>query len=178
MRKHTIKNGRELVLRAQGHARQDRITQATYGRGTVNGDVKLEACWIGCLSTPHRKPQLRSFLRKLGFDGNGFTQEFHLDSQESLSQLENEFGINLCLARVCEAIFESRESPEEGTKVTVRLAKAIAACEGKRLTPKQIVGAWSKIVDIPDAVHDHGSEWPEDDEQVEAFFAYLEKRAA
>ena len=132
----TIKNKHELVLRAKAHARADRIIQGTYGRGSVNGKVEFEGCFIGCLAAPHRKRALRAWVE--GFLGNYVEDEFALPEL-----LHEEFGIVPELSRACETIFEEMEY--HGDAINFLPAFAEALPEGKRITPRQVNSAWERI---------------------------------
>lgn len=114
-----LKNMKELVLRARAHARADRIQQETYGLGTVNGKAEFKGCWIGCLSTPHRKRDLFPYLRAARERGvekataaafpipEGDLISYGLDNDEQRRLIREEFGINNGLLTVAESLFES-----------------------------------------------------------------------
>lgn len=171
-----IKNGRELVLRAQSHARHDHIKQGTYGDGSVNGHVEFKGCAVGCLSTPHRKRDLRNFLRS--FTG-GVPGNVSLDDRNAqVEGLRREFGITEALADLLEAIFEGIETHGAAIEFIPAAAKAIAACEGKNITDRQ-VAKFRKANDLGE-VWSIGGLYDSDYDPSPAklLIAWLEKRAA
>lgn len=168
-----IKNTGELVLRAQAHARHDRIRQGTYGDASVNGHAEYKGCFIGCLSTPHRKRDLFSFLRKARDEGS---LEYFDDHDQRLA-LHREFGICLELSYLCEAIFEGLPTHGAAIEFLPAFAKALAPCEGKRITDAQVQKLRRR------SENDTGDDYLPLDEDNQALavrnelFAYLEKRA-
>lgn len=149
-----IKNTKELVLRADGHAKADRIKQGTYGSATVNGHAEFEGCAIGCLATPHRKADLRSFLR--GFLGKTdagardpwggvpvANEPFSLDEDMLIKQLGKEFGICPALARVAESCFESYDTHGGAIEFIPRFARSLN--EGAEITPSLLEKIWRQV---------------------------------
>ncbi len=106
-----LRNKRELVLRARGHARMDRLTQGTYGEAYVNGHVDYRGCAIGCLAVPHRGAELLRFVK----ERREASPLAHLDSpgvwfpmvDEHLRELERSFGISEAMMRRAELVFEA-----------------------------------------------------------------------
>lgn len=140
-----LKNTRELVLRARAHARHDHVQQGTYGRGSVNGDVRFKGCAIGCLATPHRKSELRSFLRSLFGGPQLYYKDFSsqgLNSDGMVGKLRREFGINWALARAAESFFEAQ--PTHGAAINFIPAFAAALNEGANITPGAVRRFWYK----------------------------------
>jgi len=138
-----IKNTKELVLRARGHAKLDHIAQGTYGDGTVNGDVEFKGCAIACLATPHRKKDMRAwFIKWLGENYEpGYSNEVEFDDHADLiPALEREFGITQGLARAAEALFESQST--HGAAINFIPAFAEALNEGADITPKAVQKMW------------------------------------
>lgn len=128
-----IKNTRELVLRAQAHARADHIKQGTYGNGFVNGHEEYVGCAIGCLSTPHRKRDLRSFLKQWITTDRDGVLDFRRRPQDMVQQLADEFGICPELSRVAESVFENLE--HHGAAINFIPDFAQALVEGSSVTP-------------------------------------------
>lgn len=167
-----IKNGRELVLRADSHAKFDRIKQGTYGNASVNGHATFKGCAIGCLSTPHRKRDLFAFLRKRRDEGEDLRD---FDREPQVAALNREFGICEALTDLSEAIFEDFNKHGAAIEFIPRYARAVAACEGKRITDRQVrefrnrttsssTGAVLSFIDDPE-------------EASKELFAWLAKRA-
>lgn len=138
-----IKNTRELRLRANAHARLDHVKQRTYGQAKVNGQAEYKGCAVGCLSTPHRKPDLIAFLRSkvhgalsfggwVAFDGSGNPQR---------DALARDFGICAALAVVAEGFFEAQ--PKHGAAIEFIRDFAHALPEGADVRPDD-VRAWLK----------------------------------
>lgn len=146
----TIKNGRELVLRAQGHARVDHIQQGTYGESSCNGYVEFKGCAIGCLATPHRQSELRGFIKSLGRffadDGDGDQWVLSESASDQLKRLKRDFGINIALARCAEALFEAMPTHGAAINFIPAFAKAVAKCEGVNLTPGRVARGWRESV--------------------------------
>lgn len=163
-----VRNTRELVQRARGHARADHVKQGTYGRGAVNGHVVYKGCAIGCLSTPHRKPELRKFLRAV-FGGPKGTpnslnhvEYFGRDEFAMLKDLGAEFGIDPTLARCAEAIFE--RLPTHGEAIDFIPAFASALNEGASFTQRKLAKVWPEIigrsVGVDETPDEYNVPWP------------------
>jgi hypothetical protein len=154
-----IKNTRELVLRAQGHARGDHIAQGTYGNVKANGKAEFKGCFIGCWATPHRQRELRSLWRRLrgqyGYIGPIAQAGYTLDDDDLIPLLKREFGICPEFARICEAIFEGIE--KHGAAIAFLPAVAKALPEGKNITPRACHRfARAHGIDIHNPVHSMG----------------------
>lgn len=128
-----IKNKKELVLRARGHARTDHITQGTYGHAEANGHVEYRGCAIGCLSTPHRQKDLRRFV----LDGVDFD-----DDSGMVRTLAEEFGICPALARAAEAIFEGLDTHGQAIEFIPAFARALP--EGVDIGSRSVADWWRK----------------------------------
>ncbi len=149
-----IKSKRELVLRAQGHARVDHIQQGTYGDATLNGHAEFKGCAIGCLATPHRKSELLRYLRTqraqnglvYGYDDvHGEMLHVALPSAgEMVQRLRSEFGINEGLARAAESVFEGLETHGAAIEFIPAFAKALP--EGVDVTPAMVARWWNANV--------------------------------
>lgn len=141
-----IKNTRELVLRARGHARQDHIQQGTYGDASCNGHLEFKGCAIGCLATPHRQSELRAFIKRFGWKdddtGDWFLNEDN-DSAKQVKRLKREFGICEPLARLAEGIFEGART--HGAAINVIPEFAAALPEGVNITPRMVYAANIRI---------------------------------
>ena|ERR1700690_1419548 len=142
-----IKNTKELRLRANDHAKHDRIKQGTYGDGNVNGHAEFKGCAIGCLSTPHRKAELREFLRGIfGGASEGWQQleyaENDLDDFGQMKLLSKEFGICPELARSAEALFEGCDTHGAAIEFVPAFAKALP--EGADIRPNAVVAFWKQ----------------------------------
>lgn len=124
-----IKNTRELVLRAQGHARADHIKQGTYGSSRTNGKTEFTGCAITCLAAPSRLADLRAWIKAVPREG--FSMEDH-DEHALIRQLGEEFGICESLARLVEIIFESLDFHGEAINFIPQFAKALV--EGSSFT--------------------------------------------
>ena len=139
-----IKNKRELVLRAKGHARADHVQQGTYGRASVNGYADFKGCAIGCLATPHRQPELRKFLRDL-FKGpvrDRHLEDAGLDEYKQQELLKREFGICPALARAAESFFESQRT--HGAAIEFIPAFAMSLPEGRNVTQRTVASVLRK----------------------------------
>lgn len=143
-----IKNTRELVLRAQAHARADHILQSTYGEGSVNGDEEYQGCAIGCLSTPHRRTELRAFLRQYLGEWRAWSgkKDITLTSYQMTARLGEEFGICPELARAAEDVFERLDTHGAAIEWIPAFAKALV--EGSSVTPA-MMRAWAKRIEGP-----------------------------
>lgn len=140
-----IKNTKELVLRAKGHARLDHVRQAEYGTGAINGEVEFYGCAIGCLATPHRKQEAKSFLKRfVRHYIKGEVNEFSLNPDDLTKQLSKEFGICEALARSAESCFESCDTHEEAIDFIPAFAAALN--EGADITPAKLRAAWERIL--------------------------------
>lgn len=124
-----IHNTHELRLRARSHAKNDHILQGTYGEGKANGEVEFKGCAIGCLSTPHRKPELRRFIRKYLHAGGWL----EVDDRDQRAMLAKEFGICLSLARLAEGFFEAQ--PYHGQAINFVRDFAEALPEAANIRP-------------------------------------------
>lgn len=176
-----IKNTRELVLRADTHARHDRIVQGTYGAATVNGEVEFHGCAIGCLATPHRKRSLRSYLRAIrdgeaaGRCGLGSGDTFYIDSARQIRDLRREFGINAALARAAEDLFENQET--HGAAIEFIPAFARALNEGANITPRGVKAAMERAEKAARTTQDRWGQWAYDEAvQAEHFLAWLREQ--
>jgi hypothetical protein len=137
-----IKNTRELVLRAQGHARSDHIKQGYYGESNCNGQVEFKGCAIGCLATPHRVSELRSFIKRLGsFDGDEW--ELSETGSDQIPRLRKEFGICTQLARCAEALFEGFTNHHDAIDFIPAFAKALN--EGADIKPGEVRAAFNRL---------------------------------
>lgn len=141
-----IKNKRELVLRAQYHARHDHVKQGTYGIGRANGQVEFQGCAIGCLAAPHRKKDLRDYVRAI-FDKTKVPAYSHLinsdgsmydprDSDELVAEVGREFGLTPRLLRAAEDVFEGLIEHADAIDFIPAFAKALP--EGARITDRQV----------------------------------------
>jgi hypothetical protein len=134
-----IKNTRELVLRAQWHARHDHVKQGTYGDVSMNGEVEYQGCAIGCLSTPHTKKGMRAYFDKFSSrwyrSGGGRTVVLP-ESDVMVRDLGKEFGICPALARAAEECFEGAET--HGAAISFIPAFAKALNEGARISDRQV----------------------------------------
>ena len=137
-----IKNTAELRRRANAHARNDRIAQGTYGDASVNGHVEYHGCAIGCLSTPHRKAELRTYLLSQGADILDIPRP---NVEAMLRRLSREFGISPALARCAEAIFETL--PTHGAAIEFIPKFAASLNEGADITPAALRNVWPDIID-------------------------------
>lgn len=171
-----IKNKRELVLRALGHARLDHIAQGTYGSASCNGEVEFKGCAIGCLATPHRKGELRSFIRRLG---ELICGEYELEEAgtDQIPRLKREFGICPELARVAEAFFESQPTHGAAIEFIPEFAKALP--EGANITPRKVRKFWEESLGGAYVDKVHAGSWSaaEGPEAKRKLFAWLESLA-
>lgn len=139
-----IKNTRELRLRARGHARADHITQGTYGNSHTNGKPEFEGCAIGCLATPHRQSDLRSFIKRLGsFDISDEVWRLNENAEPQLNRLRREFGISRQLARMAEALFEGFSLHSDAIDFIPAFASALN--EGADLKPAALRREWQRL---------------------------------
>jgi hypothetical protein len=149
-----IKNKKELVLRAQGHARHDRVAQGTYGNGKVNGHADYRGCAIGCLSTPHRKADLRAWLMEhlskatYAYVDAAGNKEVGIQDIHMLNVLERDFGIGWEVARVAEAIFEAL--PTHGAAIEFIPAFAKALPEGVEIDGELVREWWEENATDPE----------------------------
>lgn len=143
-----IKNKRELVLRAEGHARSDHIMQGTYGDISANGSVEFYGCAIGCLATPHRQKELRAFFDEKKVESvpgvSPYVPSGVFHSRNLLTKLEEEFGICPALGRCAEAIFE--DMPTHGSAISFIPKFARALPEGVDITGKMLAEIWPDII--------------------------------
>ena len=143
-----LKNTAELRLRALAHAREDHIRQGTYGSGSVNGHANFEGCAITCLATPHRKGELREFLRGI-FGDRGSTASFRAFGRDEFHQmrdLRRDFGIHASLARMAEALFESQPTHGAAINIIPRFANALARRGDGRLSVTELRKAWRRTM--------------------------------
>ena len=138
-----IKNTRELVLRAQGHARADHIKQGTYGQGAVNGHAEYQGCAIGCLSTPHRKGDLRAWLRDNLWGPAASLTYVYQGSDAMTKQLADEFGISPQLARAAESLFEGFYTHGDAINFIPEFAKSLN--EGADIQVPDLRKAWRAV---------------------------------
>ncbi len=130
------KNTKELRLRAAAHARADHVKQGTYGRGYTNGHTEYKGCAIGCLTTPHRKRDLITFIKSFRFyDEINYSVDTYTDSIELRKQLSREFGLCKQLVYLAEAFFEAQTT--HGAAINFVRDFGAAVPEGKKFTPKQ-----------------------------------------
>lgn len=183
-----IKNTKELQLRADSHARNDHILQGTYGKGNVNGHIEFKGCAVGCLSTPHRKKELRDFLRKHlnRRPAYAYGPEQFLDITEGTQRemLAKEFGITEDLAVLAEGIFEVQETHGAAINFVRDFAKALV--EGSDIRPrdvhaymrKNLNGCGLHYADIMEEVEIQRDEYEGDNASAVAdtFLNWLRKR--
>jgi hypothetical protein len=107
------KNTTELKLRARAHARYDHVKQGTYGEGKTNGKSEFEGCAVGCLSTPHRKEELRAYLQRWlpdwALEENEWG-ELTISAADQHQMLADEFGLCGRLVAIAEGLFEAQET--------------------------------------------------------------------
>lgn len=145
-----IKNTKELRLRANAHAKYDRTKQGTYGDASVNGHAEFKGCAIGCLSTPHRKSELRGFLRNIfggatdGWDSLEYAKN-SLDDEDQVELLSEEFGICPALARSAESLFEGCATHGEAIEFIPAFAKALP--EGAEISRSSLMTFWDEYED-------------------------------
>jgi hypothetical protein len=152
-----IKNTQELVNRSRWHARHDHVKQGTYGKSKTNGVTEFQGCAIGCLATPHRKRDLKAFVKALrakfgdkndgSITGLGYIDEGYVyeDDLAQLKRLKSEFGIIPELARVAESIFEHLPTHSEAIEFIPAFAAALN--EGANFTPAKVEKAWERLSD-------------------------------
>lgn len=149
------KNTKELKLRAASHVKYDHIKQGTYGQGKVNGYAEFKGCAIGCLSTPHRKAELRSFLRQhletreealRQFEGRSLPKNYEftlkLDDEYQRKRLGEEFGLTRLLVIAAEALFEAQRYHGDAINFVRNFAYAIP--EGVEITDREV---WAFLKD-------------------------------
>lgn len=134
-----IKNTRELVLRAQAHARQDHVKQGTYGKARTNGKIEFQGCAISCLATPHRKRDLRQFILngvaefRSGIRWRDGYQRFQ--GEKLVKLLGREFGITPQLAHAAETVFEGMQTHGDAINFIPEFAKALP--EGVNISARE-----------------------------------------
>lgn len=137
-----IHDTKELRLRARSHAKYDHIKQGTYGDARTNGKTEFQGCAVGCLSTPHRKKEMRDHIIEHGTpreeDGEQFF-EASFYGNEQREWIEEEFGICNTMMLAGEAFFEAQ--PTHGAAIEFVKNFALSFNEGADFT-EEMVQEW------------------------------------
>lgn len=140
-----IKNVKLLRQRARWHAKEGHVKQGTYGGGKVNGKVEFHGCFVGCLSTPHRKSELAAFLQKNLSGLRMVAGGQHLRASTVRAQhhaLTETFGLTSPLIALIEAFFEAQPTRAEAIDFVPKVAAALN--EGADIAPKDVRLWWRK----------------------------------
>jgi hypothetical protein len=175
----TITNGRELIARAEGHAKFDRISQGTYGKPDSNGsDVEYKGCAMFCLSTPATIADENIGIWNRIWNMLDRTGEF--EREDEIERIREEFGICDGLLDLTEAIFEGLPFHGGAIEFIPEVARKIAQCEGLEITDWEIQ-RWRSDHDYwPNGDPDMGPTSKLEEMAEEArddLFEYLDERA-
>lgn len=133
------KNTHELRLRANAHARAGHVDKGTYGKAKINGHADYRGCAIACLAAPHRKRDLRRWLKALTNpfpDYPGWTMLESEQGQLHRDSLQKEFGLCGALISVVEGVFEAQPTHAEAIDFVRDFAHAVP--EGVRISPREV----------------------------------------
>jgi hypothetical protein len=127
--------------RANAHALAGHIAQGTYGEGRSNGITEYKGCFVGCLTTPHTKRSLRSFVKaKLKKYQNADSSQVFMGLNEGGSllhqQLSSEFGLCKPLIVLIEAFFEAQRTHKQAINFIPDVAAALN--EGADIRPAAV----------------------------------------